>query len=88
MVHGLINVVWLFLVFIGGNQDIFIWLPSAFFIGRELAQAEQRVISTYYNNKRVKAPWYCGFEKRAWTVKGLLDWSIPVGVTLFYMLIS
>ena len=87
MVHGLITVVWLLFCYITGLNDLYI-IPACFFIGREVAQAEQRVISTYYNNKRVKAPWYCGFEKRVWTVKGLLDWSIPVGVTLFYMLIS
>lgn len=51
-----------------------------FYIGREHAQAEQRVISRHYDNKRTNAPWWCGFEYRAWTIKGLLDWALPLFV--------
>lgn len=53
---------------------------TCFYIGREHAQAEQRVISQHYGNKRANAPWWCGFEYRAWTVKGVLDWVLPLVV--------
>ena len=61
MAHGLITVVWLLFCYITGINDLYI-MPVCFFIGREMAQAEQRVISQYYDNKRANAPWYCGFE--------------------------
>jgi hypothetical protein len=51
-------------------------------MGREHAQAEYRVIVAYYGGKRANMPWYGGFEPKAWTSKGLLDWLLPVGATL------
>lgn len=53
---------------------------ACFYIGREHAQAEQRVINQHYSNKRANAPWWCGFERRAWTAKGILDWVLPVTI--------
>lgn len=87
MVHGLMTVVWLLFCYFIGLNDFFSTIPACFFIGREMAQAEQRVISQYYDNKRANAPWYCGFEKRAWTKKGLMDFIIPWLVTLCYSFI-
>lgn len=55
-------------------------MMAAFYAGREHAQAEQRVISQHYGNKRANVPWWCGFEYRAWTFKGMLDWVLPLGV--------
>ena len=86
MIHGLITVVWLLFCYITGLNDLYI-MPVCFFIGREITQAEQRVISQYYGNKRVNAPWYCGLEERAWTKKGLMDFGIPWLVTLSYSFI-
>lgn len=58
------------------------WLGGAaaciWWIAREHTQAEYRVIYSYYSNKRANAPWWCGFEPRAWTLDGLLDWIIPI----------
>lgn len=51
---------------------------ACFYMGREHTQAEQRVVSQHYGNKRANAPWWCGFERRAWTVKGVLDWVLPL----------
>lgn len=57
------------------------WLGAAigasFYIGREHAQAEYRIIYTNYGRKRANAPWWCGFDHRAWTVKDLASWAIP-----------
>lgn len=50
---------------------------SCYFIGREYAQAEHRVIQQYYGGRRVNMPFWGGFEPRAWTIKGLLDFILP-----------
>jgi hypothetical protein len=50
---------------------------AAFFIGREIAQAEYRSIVSHYGNRRANAPWWVGFERRAWTRKGLADFILP-----------
>lgn len=55
---------------------------SAFFIGREITQAEYRNIQSNYGGKRANMPWYGGFEKQAWTTKGLLDWILPTVVVI------
>lgn len=55
---------------------------SFYFIGREIAQAEYRTIEKNYNRKRATAPWWCGFEPRVWTRKGMLDWVVPTAVTV------
>lgn len=60
---------------------------ACFYTGREHAQAEPRVISKYYGNKRANAPWWCGFERRAWTAKGILDWVIPVTIFIITLMV-
>jgi hypothetical protein len=56
---------------------------SFYFIGREYAQAEQRNIEANYGGKRGNMPYLGGFERRAWTLKGLTDFIYPsVAVTL------
>jgi hypothetical protein len=58
-----------------------VWVGAAFAIGfflsREITQTEYRNIEHNYGGKRANMPWYGGFEPRAWTVKGLLDWILP-----------
>ena len=53
---------------------------ACFYSVRGHTQAEQRVISQHYGNKQANAPWWCGFEYRAWTAKGMLDWILPLVV--------
>lgn len=50
---------------------------AIFYVGREHAQAEYRSIVTYYGGSRINAPWWCGFEPRAWNKKSILDWLLP-----------
>lgn len=52
-------------------------MAAVFYLGREHAQAEYRSITTYYGNRRDNAPWWCGFEARAWDRKSVLDWLLP-----------
>ena len=53
---------------------------ACFHMGREHTQADLRVISRHYGNKRANAPWWCGFERRAWKAKGMLDLVLPVTI--------
>lgn len=60
-------------------------ISAAFYCGREHAQAEYRTIKSFYGGKRDNAPWWCGFERRAWDVKSVVDWLGPVSVASLAM---
>ena len=60
---------------------------SAFFLGREHTQAEYRVIEHFYEGKRTNMPWYGGFEIRAWDLKSVLDFGLPIIVTTITLVI-
>lgn len=55
---------------------------TGYYIGREMAQAEYRVIQKYYDGRRSKMPWYGAFEARGWDKKAMLDWILPAIVTM------
>ena len=55
----------------------------AYYLGREMAQAEYRIIQSRYAGKRANMPWYGAFKGRAWNRKSLLDWLLP---TIFVVL--
>tara|TARA_R110000868_G_scaffold315944_1_gene576791 strand:- start:2906 stop:3178 length:273 start_codon:yes stop_codon:yes gene_type:complete len=67
------------------------WLPaaamSALYIGREHAQAEYRWIEHFGYGRRANMPWYGGFQPKAWTLKSLLDWVLPLLATVALALI-
>ena len=82
----------LFMAIIGlltGNWFAGAMLGVGFFLGREHAQAEYRVIQKFYDGKRANMPWYGGFEPRGWDRKSVLDWALPtVAVTLVAILVA
>ena len=78
MVHVVITVAITIAAYFLGLHVHASLVAACFYMGREHAQAEQRVINQRYINKRASAPWWCGFEYRAWTVKGILDWILPL----------
>lgn len=52
---------------------------AAFFIGREIAQAEYRWINTYGRGLRANMPWWGPFDRRVWTkADQWLDWIMPL----------
>ena len=80
----------LFMAIVGlltGNWFAGACVGSAFFIGREHAQAEYRVIEHFYEGKRANMPWYGGFEIRVWNLKSILDFGLPIIVTTIALLI-
>jgi hypothetical protein len=69
------------------------WLGALFaigyYLGREMSQAEYRVIQDYYGGKRSNMPWWGAFQPRAWTSKSVLDWALPtVAVALVAILVA
>ena len=87
MIHALITAVWCLLCLLLGLPWPCCFWPSALYLGREEAQAEQRYIDTH-GGHREKCPWYCGFLPQSWTVKGLLDFLLPLAVSLAFTAFS
>ena len=80
----------LFMAIVGlltGNWLAGACFGSAFFVGREHAQAEYRVIQKFYEGKRANMPWYGGFEPRGWDLKSILDFVLPIIVTTIALVI-
>ena len=80
----------LFMAIIGlltGNWFAGACFGVAFFVGREHAQAEYRVIQKFYEGKRANMPWRGGFEPRGWDVKSILDFVLPIIVTAIVLVI-
>ena len=87
MIHAALSLAFCSLCFfLGLPWPVFFW-PVAFYAGREHAQAEYRYIEAH-GRKRVSCPWWCGFMPEAWTLKGLLDWILPLGVSLGAVVLS
>jgi hypothetical protein len=56
---------------------------SGYFIGREYAQAEYRLIEHYYGAKRANMPTLAPMrDSRAWNTKSILDWLLPLIATI------
>jgi len=57
------------------------WLGALFaigyYLGREMAQAEYRLIQKHYGGKRANMPWWGAFQRRAWDQKSVLDVLLP-----------
>lgn len=82
MMHALITLVVTTIAwFFGYHQEASVIILS-FYVGREHAQAEQRTIEYNYFDQRDYAPWWCGFEPRAWNIKSMLDWIGPLAVAI------
>ncbi|KPF64064.1 hypothetical protein IP79_07765 [Porphyrobacter sp. AAP60] len=57
-------------------------LASAYFIGREVAQAEYRWIEQFGEGLRANMPWHAVFDRRVWQNSDqLADWLGPVIAT-------
>lgn len=81
MVHAVIVAVWCIACLALGLPWPFYFWPAASYVGREVAQAEHRYIGSH-GGKRSLCPWWCGFAPSAWTLKGLLDFLLPLAVSI------
>ena len=87
MIHALITTIWCILCILLNLPLAMLFIPSTFYLGREVAQAEYKYIEAH-GRKRANCPWWCGFMPEAWTLKGLLDWILPLGVALGAVVLS
>lgn len=63
-------------------------LPTGYFIGREMAQAEYRWIEQLGTGLRADMPWNAAFDPRVWrTADQTADWLGPLIVTLAIALV-
>ena len=87
MIHAAVTALWcIACIALGLPWPMLFWLP-AFYVGREEAQAECRYIDTH-GGHRDKCPWYCGLLPQSWTLKGLLDFLLPLSVSLAFTVFS
>ena len=54
-------------------------LGVAYYLGREMSQAEYRAIGT---GKREDMDWYAAYDPKNWTTKGALDVLVPLAVCI------
>lgn len=81
MIHAAVTALWCIACIALGLPWPMLFWPSAFYVGREEAQAEQRYIDTH-GGHRDKCPWYCWLLPQSWTLKGLLDFLLPLAVSI------
>lgn len=68
--------------FIAGNWWAGAALASAYFIGREVAQAEFRWIEIYGQGLRTNMPWWGPLDLRIWTkLNQWIGWLSPLLAT-------
>lgn len=77
MVHALLSLAFCIpAALLGAPWPLLFW-PAAFYLGREIAQAEYRYIEAH-GGKRDGCPRWCALLPSAWTCKGVLDWLLPL----------
>jgi len=67
------------IAFLAGEHPVVAaFAVSAFWLGREIAQAEYRYIEQSETRRRADMPWNAIFKKKSWTRKSILiDFVIP-----------
>lgn len=60
---------------------------TAFYLSREITQAEYRWIEHYGDHQRAKMKWWNPYEPRVWNLKSLTDWMAPAALTIAIALI-
>ena len=88
MIHGLITFVLCIVICILKLPIYLCAFPAAFYVGREFAQAEYRYIKTFCGGKRENFNTIKVFSIDAWTLKGILDWTIPSFVAILFIIVK
>ena len=87
MIHAAITLVWCIACIVLGLPWPVLFWPSAFYLGREHAQAEARYIDAH-GGHRADCPWWCGFLPESWTAKSLMDCLLPLAVSIVATAVS
>ena len=85
MIHSLITIAVCVVIALSGLPYWMCMMPAVWYMGREYSQAEYRYIEAYCYRKRENMPWYAPFLACSWTVKGMLDWILPLLVSVAAM---
>ena len=56
-------------------------MTVAYWLGREMAQAEYRYMYIKRIN-RAMAPWWMSLKREAWDIKSVMDWALPAGAVV------
>ena len=88
MVHALISLAFCVAIILSGLPYWMCAFPAVWYMGREYTQAEYRYITNYCDGKRVNMPWYGGFLSKAWDIKGMLDWMLPLWVSILAIVLT
>ena len=86
MIHAAITLIFCVIILSFKLPVGLVLIPVAFYIGREHAQAEYRYIEAH-GRKRANCPWWCGFMPEAWTMKGVMDFLLPIIVVMFTVVV-
>ena len=84
MIHAIISIIFCCIILLlRYPAHIMLW-PGVFYVSREFAQAEYRYVLTYCNGLFSQMPTFAGFYVDIWNKKSLLDWILPVLVSLIF----
>lgn len=83
MIHALITLIGIGICWFTIHNAIY---PAIFFVGwfvsREQTQAEYRYIEKYAGGLRANMSFYAWLEPKAWTLKSLFDFILPIAVAV------
>ena len=84
MIHAFISVLFCCSMLIFHRPPWIMLWPAVFYISREFAQAEYRYVLTYCDGSFLQMPTFAGFYPEIWNIKSLLDWILPLIVSLSF----
>lgn len=88
MIHaGLAALFCIGVLCVKGRAFLCLW-PAVFYISREFAQAEYRYVLSFCNGSFATMPTFAGFYPVVWNTKSMLDWILPLTVSLLFWLIA
>ena len=87
MIHAFLTAVFCVPCLLLSLPWLVLFWPPAFYLGREHAQAEERYMRARDINREA-APWWMGFAPSAWTLKSLLDFLLPLAVSIAFTILS
>jgi len=84
MIHALLALLFcLCIVFFKCRTWLCLW-PAVFYVSREFAQAEYRFVIKYCHGSFAQMPTFAGFSPVVWDKKSMLDWILPLCVSLVF----
>ena len=66
-------------------SSLYLW-PAVFYLSREFAQAEYRYVLRHCHGSFAEMPTLAGFYPESWNTKSLLDFLLPLLVSLVFWL--